>query len=319
MKKLILFMLLLLPSLAWAQSSEIVGTVIDNTKEPIVGATILEVGSGSNGTITDIDGKFTLTVDQNSRIKISSIGYDDVIVSVAGKKTFAIILKEKSELLDEVIITGYGGKQNRGTVTSAVSKVDSKLLANRMVSNPAAALAGSAPGVVVQQTTGRPGATPNIIIRGGTNFDGSGSPLVVVDGLIRSMDEINPEDIQSIEIMKDASATSIYGARASNGVILITTKRGKAGHSSINLSVKLGMNFLRNTNDFADAEGYLYWLRTGFSNTIKRFGGTGRFDLANVGYGAGNLYYDQNSDGSLKLDANGNKVVLNPRADNRAL
>src|SRR5690606_35606306 len=124
-------------------------------------------------------------------------------------------------------------------------------------------------GVRVSTATGRPGALPTIILRGGTNFDGTGSPLIVMDGQVRgSLSDINPEDIESMEVLKDASATAIYGARASNGVILITSKRGKSGSSSINLKAKHGYNFLNTPYDFLSTEDYIRWSRMGVVQAI---------------------------------------------------
>ena len=160
-------------------------------------------------------------------------------------------------------MVGYGTTR-RSKMTSSVAKLDAKILETGLRSNPAQALAGTIPGVRVSTTTGRPGSLPGIILRGGTNFDGTGSPLIIMDGQVRgSLSDINPEEIASMEVLKDAAATAIYGARASNGVILITSKRGKAGSSSINLKAKRGTNYLNNPYNFLSAEDYIKWSRTG--------------------------------------------------------
>ena len=161
------------------------------------------------------------------------------------------------------------GTIKRSKLTSSVSKLDNKVLESGLRSNPAQALAGTIPGLRVSTGTGRPGSLPNIVLRGGTNFDGSGSPLILMDGQVRSsLSDINPEDIASMEVLKDASATAIYGARASNGVILITSKRGKAGQSSINIDVKRGTSYLNIPYNFLSAEDYITWSRRGVAQAI---------------------------------------------------
>ena len=133
--------------------------------------------------------------------------------------------------MDEVVVTGYSGTQLRSKTTNSIAKVKQETLNVGLFSNPAQALSGAVSGLKVIQSSGSPGAAPTIVLRGGTNLDGTGSPLVIVDGQLRDgLNDINPEDIESMEVMKDAGATAIYGARASNGVILVTTKKGKAGH-----------------------------------------------------------------------------------------
>ncbi|MGL4411818.1 MAG: SusC/RagA family TonB-linked outer membrane protein [Bacteroidales bacterium] len=268
MKKIYLFILLMLTSISmYSQSKQIKGVVLDAFREPIIGATVVELGT-SNGTITDFDGKFVLDVNPKSKIKVSYIGYQAFEVSADGQSELKITLKDDSEQLQEVVVTGYGGKQLRSKVTNSISKVDKEALSVGLFSNPAQALSGAVAGVQVIQSSGSPGAAPKITLRGGTDFDGSGSPLVIVDGQLRSsMSDINPEDIESMEVMKDAGATAIYGARASNGVVLITTKTGKSGHSSINVKAKFGLNFMNNPYEFLDGKDYISSMRTAYSKS----------------------------------------------------
>src|SRR6476661_3353055 len=209
--------------------------------------------------------------------------------------------------MDEVVVIGYGTAK-RSKVTSSVSKLDTKVLGTGLRSNPAQALAGTIAGVRVSTGTGRPGALPSIVLRGGTNFDGSGSPLIIMDGQVRgSLSDINPEDIASMEVLKDASATAIYGARASNGVILITSKKGKAGASSLNIKVNRGTSFLNVPYNFLNAEDYIKWTRLGVVQAIAN-GTLANTTLSAVGpRGTGNLY----------KDAAGN--VLDGNYDNRAI
>ncbi|WP_049133273.1 TonB-dependent receptor plug domain-containing protein, partial [Bacteroides fragilis] len=144
--------------------------------------------------------------------------------------------------------------QLRTKVTNSIGKVKEDVLQKGLFSNPAQALSGAVSGVRVLQTSGDPGATPTIILRGGTDYNGTGSPLVLVDGQVRgSLSDINPEDIESMEVLKDAGATAIYGARANNGVILVTTKRGKEGKGEVSVKAKVGINYYNNPYEFMNA------------------------------------------------------------------
>ena len=288
MKKTIFLILCILCSLgAMAQKKSITGVVTDASGESVIGASVVEVGT-TNGVITDIDGKFTLMVDPNGKIKVSYVGYQPQVLDVKGKNSFNIKLKEDSEMLDEVVVTGYGGKQLRTKVTNSISKVSEESLKVGVFSNPAQALSGAVSGLKVTQSSGNPGSTPTIVLRGGTEWDGSGSPLVMVDGQLRDgLNDINPEDIESMEVLKDAGATALYGARASNGVILITTKTGKAGKAEINLKAKVGMNYINNPYDFLGAKDFITAIRTAYDTTP--WASKSSLDGASA-YGTGNKY-----------------------------
>lgn len=314
MRKLF-FMLCLLTSVSlWAQKT-VRGIVIDNTKEPIIGASVVEAGT-SNGVITDIDGKFTLKVGNNAQIRISYVGFKAKTLAAKqfGMNELTIQMEDDSEMLSEVVVTAYGGKQLRTKVTNSIAKVNNETLSQGMFSNPAQALSGAVAGLQVQQTSGNPGATPTIILRGGTNFNGTGSPLVIIDGQVReSLSDINPEDIESMEVLKDAGATAIYGARANNGVILVGTKHGKDGKTEVNLKAKIGWNYFQNSYDFMNAGDYLYWMRSSYKNAyvgdMKHPDGTAMKSWASLGtlgsatpYGTGNKYFDK--DGVTPLDGN---------------
>ena len=243
------------------QNGSCTGIVKDTTGETVIGASVVVKGT-TNGTITGIDGDFSLNnVKQGDIIQISFVGYKTVEVKWNGQP-LNVTLKDDTEMLGEVVVTGYGGQQLRTKVTNSISKVKQESLNVGMHSNPAQALSGAVAGLKVIQSSGSPGATPTIILRGGTNLDGTGSPLVVVDGQLRdSMSDINPEDIESMDVLKDAGATALYGARASNGVILITTKRGKAGFREINFKAKLGLSYARTPYDFLEAGEYIKAMR----------------------------------------------------------
>lgn len=314
-KELVLFFLLFVSAVAFAQKQTVTGTVTDVTKEPMIGATIIEVGNPSNGTIADINGHFSLSIEQGGSVEVSFIGF--VVQKLVGTSTpMMVVLKEDAAMLDDVVVTGYTGTQIRSRSTNSIAKVDSKKLESGVYSNPAQALSGAVSGLRVIQSSGNPGATPTIILRGGTNLDGSGSPLVIVDGQVRSsLSDINPEDIADMQVMKDAGATAIYGARANNGVILITTKRGKSGKSEINFKGKVGVNYLNNSYDFVDARTYLTWMRQAYVKSATMWykeDGTavGYSNLTGLTgaqpYGTGNAYFA--SDGVTPLVNSSNSI-----------
>ena len=306
--------LLLFTSLTmFSQNITVNGKVLDVTNESIIGATIVVKGDVAHGTVTDIDGNFTLPdVAPSATLQVSYVGMKSQSIAVKGRTMIDIVLLDDIEMLDEVIITGYGGSQSRAKTTNSISKVDNKKLTVGAYTSPAQALSGAVSGLRVTQTSGYPGDLPAITLRGGTNLDGSGSPLIIVDGQVRSgLQDINPEDIEDLQVMKDAGATAIYGARANDGVILVTTKRGKAGVSQISVKAKVGLNYLNNPYNFADSHDYLYYMRTAYarsSNMWQRADGSGvgyvsagQLTGAN-GFGTGNKYFE--ADGVTPLKNN---------------
>jgi TonB-linked SusC/RagA family outer membrane protein len=299
---------------------QIKGKVLDEAGIPLPGANIIVKGTNISAQ-TDYNGDFVINVPDNAtKLVVSFIGMEIQEVTI-GNSPITVILKESGQQLDEVVVVGYG-TQKKSKITGSVSKLDNRVLETGVRSNPASALAGTIPGLRVQQASGRPGAVASIVLRGGTNYDGSGSPLVMVDGFLRaSFSEINPDDIASIEVLKDASATAIYGARANNGVILITTKKGKAGVSNITINTKLGINTLNIPFDFVDAKDYIYWQRKGIENSGK-FDANLLTSLSTAGpYGTGNLYKDPVT--GVILDGNkDSRAVWSPmfiNASNEAL
>jgi TonB-linked SusC/RagA family outer membrane protein len=226
--KYVCFLLLLAFHLSvYAQQKQVTGTVRDDSGEAVIGASILETGT-TNGTVTDLDGAFTLTVRSDAAVlQISYIGYKTQEVSVSGRTNLLIILSEGAETLEEVVIVGYG-VQKKESVIGAISQVTNKELLRSPAANISQAIAGKIPGVITTQTSGAPGSDDvSIYIRGIATFAGDGQPLVLVDGVERSFSQIAPDDIETISVLKDASATAVYGVRGANGVMLITTKRGK--------------------------------------------------------------------------------------------
>ena len=256
------------------------GVVTDKTGETVIGASVRVKGQENMGTITDIDGKYQIPgVPANATLIFSYIGMKEQEVALNGRSTVNLMMEEDSQLIEEVVVVGYGVKQKRSTMTTSISKVDNKVLENAAVANAATALQGSVSGLRVTNTSGSPGSSPSIVLRGGATIEGTpGSPLVVVDGVIRSLNDVNASDIESMQVLKDAASTAIYGARANNGVILITTKKGKAGHTQVSYKFKAGMNFARFGYEYMNAEEYLTYARMGanysgqLSNTQRGYG-----------------------------------------------
>ncbi|MGV3600494.1 MAG: SusC/RagA family TonB-linked outer membrane protein [Dyadobacter fermentans] len=286
---------LLLATCLHAQTTrQLTGKVLsDDDKQPLPNVTVLLKGKNI-ATETSLEGDYTIAVSGGDVIQFRMMGYVIQEMPVGTSATLDIFLKPDVSALNEVVVTGYGSA-SRTKITSSIAKLDAKVLETGMRANPAQALAGTIAGVRVSTATGRPGSIPTITLRGGTNFDGSGSPLIVVDGQVRgSLSDINPDDIESMEVLKDASATAIYGARASNGVVLITSKRGKDGVSSITFKAKTGFNFLNIPYNYLNAEDYIKWTRLGVVEAIRNGTATSTM-LSGVGpRGTGNLYKDAN-------------------------
>ena len=225
---------------AMAEPIAIVGKVIDANGEPLVGASVAEAGT-SNGTITDLDGAFVLTVEKNVTLLVSYVGYKDQ--EVRAHKDMVVMLREDTQVLDEVVAIGYG-TQKKANLTGAVTTVDvSKTLESKTESDVAKALQGAVPGLTITNTTGDLDADPTVVIRGiGTlSNNGTSSPLYVVDGVpVENLSYLNPNDIESISVLKDASSTAIYGTRAAFGVVLVTTKTAKTAEK---VSVTYNNNF----------------------------------------------------------------------------
>lgn len=240
---------------------QIKGKVLDESGNPLPGANIVVKGSNVS-TQTDFNGDFTLNIPDNAtKLIVSYIGMVQQELTI-GNSPITVVLKESGQNLNEVIITGYG-KQSRATVTTSISKLDTRILETSSRSNVATALQGTIAGLRVTNNTGQPGSTPSIVLRGGTNFNGTGSPLILVDGIPGDFYALNPDDVASVEVLKDAAATAIYGARSANGVILVTTKTGKAGRSSINYKYRFSINKERNDMQFLSAADFIKYNRQG--------------------------------------------------------
>lgn len=225
------------------QTVEVKGVVYDATGMPVIGASVVEKGNPTNGVITDLDGNFTLNIPQNGVIEISYIGYATQEIKATPGKILNITLKEDNQLLDEVVVVGYG-VQKKVNLTGSVATVEGETLEQRPLANATQSLQGLVPGLYVDNTNaGRPGATSSLQLRGQGNLSGTGSPYVLVDGVEMDLADVNPNDIENISVLKDAAASSIYGARAAYGVILVTTKKGKEGKARVSLSGNVRMEF----------------------------------------------------------------------------
>lgn len=239
--------------LAFAQQRTVTGTVVDDLGQPLIGVSILEKGT-TNGVITDMDGNFSLKLtSENPTLVFSYIGYKTQEVPVGGKTTLNVTMSEDAEQLDEVVVVGYG-VQKKSSMTASVSSVSSKEIVKTMSSNVASTLQGRMPGVDIVQQAGVAGADVNILVRGAASF-GATEPLYVIDGAFSNngLTSINPNDIESIEILKDGAAAAIYGSRAANGVVLITTKRGKSGKPVVEINGSFAVQTPTNIPDFLNA------------------------------------------------------------------
>lgn len=253
--KLVLMMVLLLNISLFAQDGyTLTGTVLDETNMPVPGANVV-IQNTTTGTSTDFDGNFSITVSNGDVLEFSSIGYAKKEVAITGQQTLNVVLAEDASQLEEVVVVGYGS-QKKSDITGSVSSVKSEELNAYPVLDAAQALQGRAAGVVVQSNNGgEPGAPISIKIRGNTSINASSSPLVVVDGFVgASMPQAN--DIESMEVLKDASATAIYGSRGSNGVILVTTKKGRSGKLSIEANTTYAIQNISNRLDLLNASEF---------------------------------------------------------------
>ena len=241
----------------YAQSRSVSGKVLDEQQVPIIGAAVILAGGGGVGSVTDIDGNFALTVPSGDvTLNVTCLGYESKAVSVPNTQSLVtIILKEDSMMIDETVVVGYG-TQKKVNLTGAITTVASKELENRTSHSLTNMLQGSVPGLNITTSSGTPGASGSINIRGVTSINDA-EPIVVIDGAIGDLDRVNPNDVQSISVIKDAAAAAVYGARAAYGVILITTKSGsdKDGKAIVKYSGKFGWEEPTTSTDY-ETRGY---------------------------------------------------------------
>ncbi|MDR0430254.1 MAG: TonB-dependent receptor [Tannerellaceae bacterium] len=297
----------------------VTGTIVDDNGEPVIGANVVEKGT-TNGVITDIDGQFSLAVGNNATLQVSFVGYTTRELPVKNQSSFSIALLEDSQTLDEIVVVGYG-TMRKSDLTGSTASVKNEILEQRTVTSVGQALSGKVAGVNIATNSGRPGGRATVRIRGNSSISVTNEPLYVVDGVILNVssphtsrsdqtalvngsspiDYLNPNDIKSVEVLKDASATAIYGARGANGVIMITTKRGEGvSGATVRYDTDFGVGILPGKLDVLNAEEFLRNEELAYQNAAK-------FDP--VGFAAGN-YKDprtKRTDSRL-FDADGNPL-----------
>lgn len=265
LRSIVLWLVCMTPLWAFSQNITVTGTVQDEAGDPLIGATVQQKG-GSNGAATDFDGHFTLKVPSNATLTVSYVGYTTQSVAVNGQKNLTITLKENSEVLDEVVVVGYG-QMKRSDMTGSVASVSDAAIKKSVPTSIDQVLAGRAAGVTIQANSGTPGASSTIRIRGINSLNATSQPIFVIDGVVidgsgsdngnsNPLSAINPSDIVSMDILKDASATAIYGSRASNGVIMITTKRGNAGTATVTYDGYVGWQEMPKKYDMLNLREY---------------------------------------------------------------
>jgi len=282
MRKVVMLFLLALSINVTAQTVTVTGTVKDFSGEPVIGANVVEKGT-TNGTSTNVDGKFTLSVREQAVLTISYVGYVTQDITVGSKRAFDIVMLEDSQLMEEVVVIGYG-TQKKADVTSSVASVKAEAFNKGAILDAGQLVQGKVAGLQISLPTGDPTASTSVILRGSTTLQGDRSPLILVDGVPGSFSTVAPQDIESIDVLKDGSATAIYGTRGTNGVIIITTKSRKGDQpSSIEYDGYVSFSNTLKVPDFMDA-----------SDLRKRFAEGWSFSGANdQDYGANTDWLDE--------------------------
>lgn len=251
--QLLLLLVFMLPTNLLAQTIKVAGKVIDTSGEAVIGASIVEKGT-KNGAVTDISGAFSLNASAEGTLVISSVGYKTQEINIGGRKNLTVTLQENAELLDEVVVVGYGTLK-RSDMTGAISSVNMEELTKRTTTNAAEALQGKIAGVSIMKSGGNAGAGVQVKIRGVKTF-GNNEPLYVIDGFPGDIESVNPQDIESMEVLKDGAAAAIYGSVAANGVILVTTKNGKKGDLKIDFNTYISFTSIAKKLEMLNAEEY---------------------------------------------------------------
>ncbi len=271
---------------ALAQKITVHGYVDDATGEPLIGATVMEKGT-SNGTATDFDGNFTISVAPNATLVISYIGYNTEEVAVKGQSEIKVTLQENSTMLAETVVIGYGSVK-KSDATGSVAVIKPNEVEAGLATSAQDLLVGASPGVVVTLDGGNPSGGANIQIRGGASLAASNAPLIVVDGVpmdtkgvtgsSNPLSLISPENVESMTILKDASATAIYGSRASNGVIIITTKKGKSGRPQVNFTANMYVNTPRKYLDMMDGPTFSNFITKEYGEGSDQYNALGKYN-----------------------------------------
>lgn len=251
--QIVLCILFITPFSGLAQNIQLSGSVFDANKEPVIAASVIEKGT-TNGVVTDFDGNFSLNVSPNATIVISYVGYITQEIALNGRKTLNITLVEDVEMLDELVVVGYGTLK-KSDMTGAISSVNVEELSKRTTTNPAEALQGKIAGVNIMKSGGNAGSGVQVKIRGVKTF-GDNQPLYIIDGFPGDIENINPQDIESMEVLKDGAAAAIYGSVAANGVIILTTKNGKKGETKVDFSTYISMVDISRQLELLNADEY---------------------------------------------------------------
>ena len=304
---------------------QVSGTVVDAAGESVIGASVMVKGT-STGTITDFDGKYSLNnVPENASLVFSYVGFRNQTVAVAGKSQINVTLEEDRQMLDEVVVVGYG-VQKKSDVTGALAHMDSKELTAMPVTDALQAMQGKAAGVDITNSQ-RPGQVCSITVRGQRSIGADNGPLYVVDGMTiqnGGIENINPADIESIEVLKDASSTAVYGSRGANGVVLVTTKKGKEGKVTLNYSGTVTFSTLHNVSEMMTAAEWLKYSRYAYFNSGAYGDGTPNYDLdykiygnvpaswANIekGWSADHSTFDYSKVGSYDWESEGKRTGI---------
>ena len=256
----VLFMLMQISVIHAQQDVTVTGSVLDDEGQPLPGVSIIVKGT-TIGVFSDVDGNFSIKTEKGATLTFSFVGFITQEKVVADNTQLSIVLSTDVVMLDDVVVVAYG-RQSRRTLTSSVSKVNTKELENMSVANVMEALKGKIAGARIYSSSGQPGETPTIIIRGGSSINRSNTPLILVDGFERGYNEINPNDIESIQVLKDAESTALYGSRASNGIVLITTKKGTASTApKISFLTDFSTQNIERYYNMTNAEEYLSIIR----------------------------------------------------------
>ena len=293
--KFIAAMLICIMSPLWAFSQTITvsGTVVDELGEPLIGATVQQKGT-SNGTSTDIDGQYSMSISPKGTITVSYVGYNTQTIDVNGRTVINVTMQENSAVLDEVVVVGYG-QMKRSDLTGSVVSVGEDAVKKSISTSIDQVLQGRAAGVQIQANSGTPGASTSIRIRGINSLNATNQPIFVIDGVVidsatddessNPLSSINPSDIVSMDVLKDASATAIYGSRASNGVIMITTKRGKAGEATVTYDMYVGWQEMPKKYDMLNLREYAehHNFRADYLSSVDKSNAFVRPDLLGVG------------------------------------
>ncbi|MBR2265722.1 MAG: SusC/RagA family TonB-linked outer membrane protein, partial [Paludibacteraceae bacterium] len=305
MKKFLTFVLVLCPLLSLSVSAQVTvsGTVLDNGNEAVIGASVMERGT-TNGTVTDLDGQFTLEVSSKDAVLVFSyVGMRTKEEKLNGRSELAVTLLEDDKVLEEVVVIGYGTAK-RKDITTAVSSVSTEDLEKIPITSAAQAMQGKAAGVTVIKPNGQPGTGMVVRVRGTTSMNASNDPLYVVDGVpMIDIDFLAPNDIESMQVLKDASSAAIYGSRAANGVIMITTKAGAARKERVKVGFSMygGWTKVANRMQSLNFQQYKEYLEDLGSNVVLPDGLTDQTNWFDVTYGTGSTQnYQLNVSGSTE-------------------